>query len=346
MPNGYVDISLNERGYFIMSLKNKKVFVTGAEGFIGSHLVESLVKEGALVKALTLYNFQNNWGWLETIHPDIKKEIEVVTGDIRDPFFMQKSFKQIDYVFHLAALIAIPFSYTAPNLYLETNTTGTLNVLEAAKLNECERLFVTSTSEVYGTAKYVPIDENHPFQGQSPYSASKIAADRFAESYYRSFGLPVSIVRPFNTFGPRQSARAIIPTLITQMLKNEKIRLGALKPTRDFVFVEDTVRGFIEIAKSSKTIREEINIATSQEISIENLVNLLRKLLNKDFKIETDEARLRPDNSEVFRLCGSNKKIQELTNWKPQVSFEEGLIKTIEWFKNNLDQYKTNLYNV
>ncbi len=329
-----------------MGLKGKKVFITGADGFIGSHVAEELVKEGAKVRALVLYNSQNSWGWLEALSPSIKNEIEIISGDIRDPFFMQKSCKDIDYVFHLAALIAIPFSYHAPQLYVETNIQGTLNVLEATKHNNCERIFVTSTSEVYGTAKYVPMDELHPFQGQSPYSASKIGADRLAESYYRSFSLPVTIVRPFNTYGPRQSARAIIPTLITQMLNNEKIKVGSLAPTRDFVYVKDTARGFIEIAKSDKTVGEEINIATANEISINDLIQTLMKVFNKEFTIISEEERMRPDKSEVFRLYGCNKKISQLTNWRSEVSFEQGLINTIDWLKSNLDKYKSNVYNL
>lgn len=329
-----------------MSLKGKRVLITGADGFIGSHLTERLVSEGAKVRALVMYNFQNSWGWLDTLDKHLLAEIEIISGDIRDPFFMQRSCKNIDQIFHLAALIAIPFSYHAPSLYVETNVLGTLNVLEAGKLNQCERVFVTSTSEVYGTAQYVPIDEKHPFQGQSPYSASKIGADRLAESYYRSYAQPVTIVRPFNTYGPRQSARAIIPTLIAQMLQNDVIKIGSLAPTRDFVFVKDTVAGFIEIAKSEKTIGQEINIATANEISIKDLVNSLTLLIKRDFTIETEEIRMRPEKSEVFRLCGSNNKITELTNWRPSVTFDQGLVQTVEWFRSNLSKYKAEVYNL
>lgn len=327
----------------------KKVLVTGADGFIGSHLTELLVEEGYDVRAFSYYNSFNSWGWLDTIDKNKLKEIEVFTGDIRDPNGVRESMNGIDEVFHLAALIAIPFSYHSPDSYVDTNIKGTLNVLQAARDLETSRILVTSTSEVYGTAQYVPIDEKHPYQGQSPYSATKIGADRLAESFYRSFNMPISIVRPFNTYGPRQSARAVIPTIITQLLAGkEEIKLGALSPTRDFNYVKDTANGFIEIAKSDKTIGEEINIATQKEISIGELAEELIKQINPNAKIICDEERIRPDKSEVNRLLGSNKKIKELTAWEQKYSFEDGIKETIEWFKikENIAGYKTNIYNI
>lgn len=327
----------------------KNVLVTGADGFIGSHLTEKLVEEGYKVKAFVNYNSFNTWGWLDTIDKNKLKEIEVFSGDVRDPNGVRQAIKGVDEVYHLAALIAIPFSYHSPDSYVDTNIKGTLNVLQAARDFETKRVLVTSTSEVYGTAKYVPIDELHPYQGQSPYSATKIGADRLAESFYRSFNMPVSIVRPFNTYGPRQSARAVIPTIITQLLSGEKeIKLGALSPTRDFNYVKDTVNGFIEIAKSSKTIGEEINIATQHEISIGQLAEELISQINPNAQIVCDEQRIRPEKSEVNRLLGSNKKIKELTSWDVQYTFEEGIKETIEWFrdKENLKKYKANLYNI
>ncbi|EJO5346071.1 SDR family oxidoreductase [Clostridium botulinum] len=324
-----------------------KVLVTGSDGFIGSHLVEQLIKDGNKVKAFVFYNSFNSWGWLDTLPKDILNEIEVFTGDIRDPNGVREAIKGVDDVYHLAALIAIPFSYHSPDAYVDTNIKGTLNVLQAARDLETKRILVTSTSEVYGTAKYVPIDENHPYQGQSPYSATKIGADRLAESFYRSFNMPVTIVRPFNTYGPRQSARAVIPTIITQLLAGqETIKLGSLTPTRDFNYVIDTVNGFIEIAKSDKTIGEEINIATQKEISIGELANELIRQINPNAKIICDNQRIRPTNSEVNRLLGSNEKIKKLTQWKAQYTFEEGIAQTIEFFKHNLDRYKANIYNI
>jgi NAD dependent epimerase/dehydratase len=331
------------------SLKNNKVLITGADGFIGSHLVEGLLAENCNVRAFVYYNSFNSWGWLDTLSKETQKKIEIFTGDIRDPNCVRKSMEGIDVVFHLAALIAIPFSYSAPDSYVDTNIKGTLNVLQAARDFKCSKVLVTSTSEVYGTAQYVPIDEKHPFQGQSPYSASKIGADRIAESFFKSFNVPVTIVRPFNTFGPRQSARAVIPTIITQLLCGQRvIKLGSLHPTRDFNYVKDTVQGFIEIAKSDKVCGEEINIATQIEISIGELASELIKQINPEAKIETDDDRLRPPKSEVERLLGSNRKIQSLTNWKPKYSFAEGLKETIEWFKieTNTAKYKTDIYNV
>lgn len=325
----------------------KKVLVTGADGFIGSHLVEQLISEGNKVKAFTYYNSFNSWGWLDTLEKSILDEIEIFAGDIRDPNGVREAMKGIDEVYHLAALIAIPFSYHSPDSYVDTNIKGTLNVLQAARELETSRILITSTSEVYGTAQYVPIDEKHPYQGQSPYSATKIGADRLAESFYRSFNLPLTIVRPFNTYGPRQSARAVIPTIITQLLSGvEEIKLGALTPTRDFNYVKDTARGFIEIAKSQCTIGEEINIATQQEISIGQLANELISQINPKAKIVCEEERMRPQNSEVQRLLGSNEKIKRLTNWKPNYSFEKGIEETIEWMKQNKEKYKSNIYNI
>ncbi len=324
-----------------------KFLVTGADGFIGSHLTEMLVKQGNKVKAFAFYNSFNSWGWLDTIPKQILNEVEVFTGDIRDPNGVREAMQDIDEVFHLAALIAIPFSYHSPDSYIDTNIKGTLNVLQAAKDLGTRRILITSTSEVYGTAKYVPIDENHPFQGQSPYSATKIGADRLAESFYRSFNMPITIVRPFNTYGPRQSARAVIPTIITQLLSGkEEIKLGSLTPTRDFNFVKDTANGFIEIAKSDKTIGEEINIATQAEISIGQLAEELIKQLNPHARVLCDDQRFRPEKSEVNRLLGSNEKIKRLTNWRPQYTFEEGIAETIEFFKHNLNKYKTDIYNL
>lgn len=325
----------------------KKVLITGADGFIGSHLVEGLLNEGHKVRAFVYYNSFNTWGWLDTFPKEILNEIEIFTGDIRDPNGVKESMKGIDEVYHLAALIAIPFSYHSPDSYVDTNIKGTLNVLQAARELGTRRVLVTSTSEVYGTAQYVPIDEKHPFQGQSPYSATKIGADRIAESFYRSFDIPITIVRPFNTYGPRQSARAVIPTIITQLLAGkEEIKLGSLKPTRDFNYVKDTIQGFIEIAKSNNAIGEEINIATQQEISIGELAQEIINQINPNAKIKCEEERLRPERSEVNRLLGSNEKIKNLTNWEPKYNLEQGLAETIEWMKNNLDKYKIDVYNI
>lgn len=325
----------------------KKVLVTGADGFIGSHLTESLLEKGYDVKAFTMYNSFNTWGWLDTLPKEKLNQIEIFSGDVRDPNGVREAMKGVDGLFHLAALIAIPFSYHSPDSYVDTNIKGTLNVLQAARELETERIMVTSTSEVYGTAQYVPIDEKHPFQGQSPYSATKIGADRLAESFYRSFNLPVSIVRPFNTYGPRQSARAVIPTIITQLLAGKsEIQLGSLTPTRDFNFVKDTAAGFIAIAESDKTIGEEINIATQQEISIGDLAQEIIRQINPNAKIICDEQRLRPEKSEVNRLLGANEKIKRLTNWTPKYTFEEGIKETIAWLRENLDKYKTDIYNV
>jgi NAD dependent epimerase/dehydratase len=325
------------------------VLVTGADGFIGSHLVEKLLNEGHKVKAFVYYNSFNSWGWLDTLPKDILAKIDIFSGDIRDPNGVRTAVKGVDTIYHLAALIAIPYSYHSPDSYVDTNVKGTLNILQAAKDGGVQRVLVTSTSEVYGTALYVPIDEKHPKQGQSPYSATKIGADAMADSFYRSFNLPVTIVRPFNTYGPRQSARAIIPTVITQLLAGKtEIKLGALHPTRDLLFVKDTVNGFVEIAKSDKTIGEEINIATQEEISIQNLAQTLIDLINPKAKISTDKARLRPEKSEVERLLGSAEKIKSLTNWKPEYNLMQGLSQTIAWFSatENSKNYKADIYNV
>ena len=325
----------------------KNILVTGADGFIGSHLTEKLVKEGYKVRAFAYYNSFNNWGHLDSLDKSILNEIEIFTGDIRDPNGVRQAMKGVDQVYHLAALIAIPFSYHSPDSYVDTNIKGTLNVLQAARDFGTSKILITSTSEVYGTAQYVPIDEKHPFQGQSPYSATKIGADRLAESFYRSFNMPISIVRPFNTYGPRQSARAVIPTIITQLLKGERqIKLGSLAPTRDFNYVKDTARGFIEIARSNKTIGEEINIATGIEISIGELAQELINQINPSATIICEEERLRPEKSEVNRLLGCNKKIKALTNWVPEYDLSSGLTETIEWFKNHLSQYKSDIYNI
>ncbi|KNY30277.1 NAD-dependent 4,6-dehydratase LegB [Pseudobacteroides cellulosolvens] len=330
-----------------MELKGKKVLVTGADGFIGSHLVEALIEEGARVTAFVFYNSFNSWGWLDTFPADTLSKINVFQGDIRDLNCLREVVKDVDSIFHLAALIAIPYSYIAPESYIDTNIKGTLNILQAAKDFSVERVFITSTSEVYGTAKYVPIDELHPFQGQSPYSASKIGADRIAESFYRSYNLPVTIVRPFNTYGPRQSARAVIPAIISQLLSGKtEIKLGNLTPTRDFNYVKDTVNGFIEIAKSDRTIGEEINIATGVETCIGDIFEEIRLQINKEAKVINDDIRIRPEKSEVDRLLGSNKKIMELTNWKPEYSLKDGLKETIVWLRDNLERYKTDIYNV
>jgi NAD dependent epimerase/dehydratase len=330
-----------------MELRGKKVLVTGADGFIGSHLVEALLEEGANVTAFVYYNSFSNWGWLDTFPKDKLSKIKVFQGDIRDGNCVREAVKDVEVVFHLAALIAIPYSYYAPESYVDTNIKGTLNVLQASKDFGIEKVLVTSTSEVYGTAKYVPIDELHPFQGQSPYSATKIGADRIAESFYRSYDLPVTIVRPFNTYGPRQSARAVIPTIITQLLAGKtEIKLGNLTPTRDFNYVKDTANGFVEIAKSDKTVGQEINIATGVEISVGDIFEELRLQINENARVVNDEIRLRPEKSEVDRLLGSNKKILELTNWTPKYNLKEGLKETIAWLRNNLDKYKTDIYNV
>jgi len=331
------------------NLRNKKCLVTGADGFIGSHLVEALIAEGARVKAFVFYNSFNSWGWIDSLPVSTQKQLEIFQGDVRDPNGVLTAMQGCDVVFHLAALIGIPFSYHSPDSYVDTNIKGTLNVLQAARQLDVEKVLVTSTSEVYGTAQYVPIDEKHPFQGQSPYSATKIGADRLAESFYRSFQLPVVIVRPFNTYGPRQSARAVIPTIITQLLAGyDEIHLGSLSPTRDLNYVEDSARGFIELAKSDKTIGQEINLATGIEYSVGHVANELIHMIRPQAKIVCDEKRIRPKNSEVERLLGSSEKLYSLTNWKPRYSLKEGLEKTVNWFsdKKNLRQYKPDNYNI
>lgn len=325
----------------------EKILVTGADGFIGSHLTEKILELGYKVRAFTYYNSFNSWGWLDKLPKEKLKEIEIFTGDIRDPNGVKEAVKDTDIVFHLAALIAIPFSYHSPDSYVDTNIKGTLNILQAARSQNLKKVLVTSTSEVYGTAQYVPIDEHHPFRGQSPYSATKIGADRLAESFYRSFDLPVTIVRPFNTYGPRQSARAVIPTIIMQLLNGAtEIKLGALTPTRDFNYVKDTVAGFIAIAKSNKTIGEEINIATQTEISIGELAQEIINQINPNAKIVCENQRIRPKNSEVNRLLGCNKKLKELTSWKQQYTLEEGIKETVEWISDNIMSYKTDIYNL
>jgi len=321
--------------------------MTGADGFIGSHLTEMLLEKGYRVRALAQYNSFNYWGWLEDI-PE-SKNLEVVTGDIRDPHYCKEITKGIDIVFHLAALIAIPYSYIAPDSYIDTNVKGTLNICQAAKENGVQRVIHTSTSQVYGTAQYVPIDEKHPKQPQSPYSASKIGADMMAMSFYNAFGLPVTIARPFNTYGPRQSARAIIPTIISQIADEKKqIKLGDLSPTRDFNYVKDTCRGFIALAESDNTIGKEINIASNYEISMKDTLELIKEIMQSDVEFITDEQRLRPEKSEVFRLWGDNSLIRELTGFKPQYDIRKGLEETCQWFSNpeNLKKYKINAYNV
>jgi NAD dependent epimerase/dehydratase len=325
----------------------KKALVTGADGFIGSHLTEMLLERGYSVKALSLYNSFNNWGWLEGIPTHAK--LEIVAGDVRDPHFCRELVKGTDIIFHLAALIAIPYSYVAPDSYIDTNIKGTVNICQAAKEHGNIRLLHTSTSEVYGTAKYVPIDENHPRQPQSPYSASKIAADVMALSFYNSFKLPVTIVRPFNTYGPRQSARAIIPTIISQIASGMKqIKLGDLSPTRDFNFVLDICRGFLAIADTDQTIGREVNVASNSEISMGDALEVIISIMGKEIEVITDKERIRPENSEVFRLFGDNTLIRKLTKWKPEYTLEEGLKITIDWITDpkNLTKYKPGLYNL
>ena len=325
----------------------KKVLVTGADGFIGSHLTQQLLKEGYDVRAMCQYNSFGTWGCIDTFPKEEKDSLNIFMGDVRDPNGVRVAMKGVDTVFHLAALIAIPYSYHSPDAYVDTNIKGTLNVLQAARDLGTSRVLVTSTSEVYGTAQYVPIDEKHPFQGQSPYSATKIGADRLAESFYRSFDLPVTIVRPFNTFGPRQSRRAVIPTIITQLLSGkEEIKLGSLTPTRDFNYVKDTANGFITISKFDNTIGKEINIATEREISIGDLANELIRQINPTATLVPDEVRLRPEKSEVNRLLGSAALLRSLTGWHPNYTFEEGLAETIRWIRENMDRYKPDIYNV
>jgi len=336
-----------------MNLQNKKILITGSDGFIGSHLTEALVRMGCDVKAVVYYNSFNSWGWLDESPEEIKKELDVFAGDVRDPYGMKKAMQGCDIVFHLAALIAIPYSYHSPNTYVDTNIKGTLNILQAARELGVEKVIHTSTSEVYGTARYVPIDEEHPLQGQSPYSATKIGADQIALSFYRSFNTPVSVIRPFNTYGPRQSARAVIPTIITQIAAGQReLRLGSLHPTRDFSYINDTVKGFIAVAESEKSVGEVINIGSNYEVSIGDLVQTITDIMKADIEIKTDDNRIRPEKSEVERLWADNKKAAQLTGWQPEYAgmegLKRGLQKTIEWFSdpNNLKRYKTGVYNI
>lgn len=336
-----------------MGIKGKKLLVTGADGFIGSHLTEELVRRGYAVRAFVYYNSFNSWGWLDHSPPEIRNEIEVFQGDIRDPYGVKAAMKDCDLVFHLAALIAIPYSYHSPDTYIDTNIKGTLNILQAARELAVEKIVHTSTSEVYGTAKYVPIPEAHPLQGQSPYAASKIGADQLALSFYCSFSTPVSIIRPFNTYGPRQSARAVIPTIITQISQGErKLKLGALTPTRDFNYIQDTVRGFIEVAESTATIGEVVNIGSDFEVSIGETVQTIAEVMGVEVEIETDIQRLRPEKSEVERLWADISKARRLFGWKPKyggkTGFKQGLQETVEWFSNpdHLNMYKSGRYNL
>ncbi len=332
-----------------MKLKNSRTLVTGAAGFIGSHLVECLLQQGTHVRAFVRYNSTSEWGWLDHLPADAQREIEVFPGDIRDAGTVEQAFRDIDVVFHLAALIGIPYSYTAPSSYVETNVKGTLNVLEAAKNGRIDRLIVTSTSEVYGTARYVPIDEQHPLQPQSPYSATKIAADCLAESYHRAFDLPVTIARPFNTYGPRQSARAIIPTIITQLIGGGgELILGSVHPTRDFNYVNDTVAGFIALAECDEALGQVVNIGSGTETSVLALVELIIKQLAVTAEIKEDQSRQRPPNSEVDRLLSDNSLIKRMCGWEPKVSLEEGIRRTTAWFSDpqNLKKYKATKYNV
>jgi NAD dependent epimerase/dehydratase len=334
-----------------MQLKGKKILVTGADGFIGSHLTEELVRRGYDVKAFVYYNSFNSWGWLD--HSPLKNEFEVFAGDIRDPFGVKEAMKGCDIVLHLAALIAIPYSYHSPATYIDTNIKGTLNVLQAARELNIEKVVHTSTSEVYGTAKFVPITEDHPLQAQSPYSASKIGADQLAMSFYYSFNIPVAIIRPFNTYGPRQSARAVIPTIITQIASGKrKIKLGSLHPTRDFNYIKDTVNGFISVMTHDESIGEVINIGSNFEVSIGETAKLIAEIMGVDIEIETDDVRIRPEKSEVERLWADNQKAKRLLGWEPayggKEGFKRGLKETIEWFtdERNLSRYKADVYNI
>jgi NAD dependent epimerase/dehydratase len=332
-----------------MELKSKRVLITGADGFIGSHLAEKLLDENCSVKAFVYYNSFNSFGWLDSFPKYKLDNIDIFSGDVRDPNGIRKAVKDVDIVFHLAALIGIPFSYHSPDSYVDTNIKGTLNILQASRDAGIEKVLVTSTSEVYGTAQYVPIDEKHPKQGQSPYSATKIGADAIAESFYKSFGLPVVIVRPFNTYGPRQSARAVIPTVITQLVRGrKKINIGSLHPTRNFNYVTDICNGFIALAECDNAIGREINIGSGQEISVGDLAKLIISLINPDAELISEDKRKRPSKSEVERLLCDSSLIQKLTGWQPEVSLRDGLMKTIKWFKNphNLQRYKQNIYNV
>ncbi len=328
-----------------MNLKGKKILVTGAGGFIGSHLVERLVELGGKVRAFLRYNSRNHWGWLES--SPHKKNVEIYTGDIRDYDSVKRAVEGVDVIFHLAALIGIPYSYLSPLAYIKTNVEGTYNILQAARESGTGRIIHTSTSEVYGTAAYVPIDEAHPLQPQSPYAASKVGADSLAQSFYHAFMLPVTIVRPFNTFGPRQSARAVIPTIITQVLSGKReITLGNLAPTRDWNFVRDTVEGFIKIAEYDGLYGETVNIGSGRETSVGELVRIIAGLMEVELRVIEEKERVRPEKSEVERLLCDNSKIKEYTNWRPEYSLEDGLGETIDWFRENMENYKPELYNV
>jgi len=329
-----------------MDWEDKKCLVTGAGGFIGSHLSEELVKLGAKVRTLVHYNSRNDWGLIELLPKEVRQELEIVTGDVQDPFMVRKIVQKRDIVFHLAALIAIPYSYVAPESYVNTNVKGTLNVLQACLEEGVEKVVHASTSETYGTAQYTPIDEKHPLQGQSPYSASKIGADKIAESFYLSFDLPVATIRPFNTYGPRQSARAIIPTIITQVLTGSEVKLGLLTPVRDLTYVKDTVAGFLKIAESDRAVGEVINIGTGIGITIGELAEKIMGLVGKDVRIVRDESRIRPEKSEVMELICDRHKAKELIGWEPQYTLEEGLRETIKWIEDYLDLYKPGIYNI
>lgn len=329
-----------------MTWSGKQVLVTGAGGFIGSHLTEKLVELGAKTRALVHYNSRNYWGQIENLPEKTRNEIEVITGDIQDPFSVQKAVHGCDTVFHLAALIAIPYSYQAPSMYVDTNVRGTLNIMQACLTERVQKIVHTSTSETYGTAIYTPIDEKHPLQGQSPYSASKIGADKIAESYYLSFNLPVATIRPFNTYGPRQSARAVIPTIISQALTGKSVKLGSLSPVRDLNYVKDTAAGFIKIAESEKSVGEVINIGHGKGITIGELAEKIFSLMGKEVEIISDDQRVRPENSEVLKLICANEKAERLANWKPAYSLDQGLTETIEFIKNNMQMYKPEIYNV